>query len=54
MYRSETILSYLVKVMGRMRMSTVKPYAEAVAGITVLMSFGLAATSARGGSMGSV
>lgn len=35
-------------------MSTVKPYVEAVAGIIVLMSFGLAATSARGGSMGSV
>lgn len=35
-------------------MSIVKPYVEAVGEITVLMSFGLAVTSARGGTMGSV
>lgn len=51
----ETILSYLMRVMGMMRMSIAKPYAEAAGEITILIrSSGLAATSVRGGSMGSV
>lgn len=49
------MLSYLMKVMlERMKMSTVKLYVGAVVEITVLMSFGLVVTSARGGTMGSV
>ena len=38
----------------RMKMSTVKLFVGAVVEITVLMSFGLVVTSARGGTMGSV
>lgn len=38
----------------RMKMNMVKPFAEAVEEITMLMSSGFAVTSVRGGSMGNV
>lgn len=48
------MLSYLTKVLERMKMSTAKPFVGAVGEITMLMSFGLVVTYARGGFMGSV
>ena len=44
--------SLQMRVMRRMKMSTVKPSAVAVAEITMQMNSGLAVIYVRGGSMG--
>ena len=48
------ILSLLMRILRRKKMSIVKPYVGAAVEITTQMNFGLAAMSVRGGTMESV
>ena len=48
------ILSLLMRILRRKKMSIVKPFVGAVVEITTQMNFGLAVMSVRGGTMESV
>ena len=48
------ILSLLMRILRRKKMSIVKPYVGAAVEITTQMNFGLAVMSVRGGTMESV
>lgn len=52
MARLRATQSWQMKVMKRMKMSTVKRYVAAVVEITTQMSSGLVVTSVSGGTMG--
>lgn len=55
MGKLEAIQGYRMEIMRtRMKMNMVKPFVGAVEEITMLMSFGFAVISVRGGSMGNV
>lgn len=53
MVKLKAIKGWRMKVMKKMKMNTVRHFAEAAVETITLMSFGLAVTSVRGGSMGS-
>lgn len=54
MDRQKAIKGYVMRVTWRMKMSMAKHFVGAVEAITVPMNSGLAVTSVRGGTMGSV
>lgn len=50
MFRQKPLQDWQMKVAMRMKKNVVKHYADAVVGITMLTSFGLAVISVRDGS----